>query len=107
MGFGSLRSAGRRTLCRAGAILDRDETLVLLEPAKHLDLLDLLAGSPATCTCAPSRRPARTSPTRSAAARRAVAIDETPRVLRSSETPNARKAYNYTRAAYERSRSRT
>jgi len=31
-----------RSLSCAGAILDRDGTIVLLEPAKHLELLDLL-----------------------------------------------------------------
>lgn len=64
-------------------------------------------GSPATCTCAPSRRPARTSSTRSAAAPR-VSATRRLRVRRApARLPEARKAYNYTRAAYERGRSRT
>jgi hypothetical protein len=64
-----------RSLRRARAILDRDETILLLEPAKHLQLLDLVDRI-AGCTCAPSKQPASTSSTRSAAAPRASAMRE-------------------------------
>jgi hypothetical protein len=88
-------------------ILDRDETIMLLEPAKHLDLLDLLdriAGNLHMRAFQESREHLFNPLSRNSEGQRYA---EAPRPPRSSETPDARKAYNYTRAAYERSRSRT
>jgi hypothetical protein len=96
-----------RSLRRAGAILDRHETIVLLEPAKHLELLDRLdriAGNLHMRAFQQAREDLFNPLSRSSEGRRYAAA---PRAPRSSETPEARKAYNYTRAAYERSRSRT
>ncbi len=94
------------SLRRAGAILDRDGTIVLLEPAKHLKLLDFLdrvAGNLHMRAFQRAREDLFNPLSRSSEGRRYV---EAPRAPGSSETPDARKAYNYTRAAYERSRSR-
>jgi hypothetical protein len=96
-----------RWLRRAGAILDRDGTIVLLEPAKHLELLDLLdriAGNLHVRAFQNAREHLFDPLSHSSEGRRYA---QAPRVPRSSETPEARKAYNYTQAAYERSRSRT
>jgi DNA-binding FadR family transcriptional regulator len=96
-----------RSLRRADALLDRDGTIVLLEPAKHLDLLDRLdriAGNLHMRAFQQAREDLFNPLSRSSEGRRYAAA---PRAPRSSETPEARKAYNYTRAAYERSRSRT
>ncbi len=96
-----------RSLRRADAILDRDGTIVLLEPAKHLELLDLLgriAGNLHMRAFQEAREHLFNPLNRSSEGQRYA---ETPRAPRRSETPEARKAYNYTRATYERSRSRT
>jgi hypothetical protein len=95
-----------RSLRRAGAILDRHETIVLLEPAKHLELLDRLdriAGNLHMRAFQEAREHI-FNPLRRTSQGQGYA--QAPREPRSSETPEARKAYNYTRAAYERSRSR-
>lgn len=94
-----------RSLRRAGAILDRDETIMLLEPSKHLELLDLLdriAGNLHMRAFQTARERLFNPLTRSSEGWRYA---QAPRTPRSSETPQARKAYNYTRAAYERGRS--
>jgi hypothetical protein len=95
-----------RSLRRAGAILDRHETIVLLEPAKHLDLLDLLdriAGNLHMRAFQDARENLFNPLSRIAEGRRYAQAPSEPRPSESSE---ARKAYNYTRAAYARSRSR-
>jgi hypothetical protein len=96
-----------RSLRRAGAILDRDETIVLLEPAKHLHLLDLMdriAGNLHMRAFQEARGHLFNPLSRGSEGQRYA---RTPRAPRPSETVEARKAYNYTRAAYKRSRSRT
>jgi hypothetical protein len=96
-----------RSLRRAGAILDRDEMIVLIEPAKHLELLDLLdriAGNLHMRAFQQAREDLFNPLSRSSEGSRYA---QAPRAPRSSATPDARKAYNYTRAAYERNRSRT
>lgn len=78
----------------------------LLEPAKHLDLLDLLdriAGNLHMRAFQEAREHLFNPLSRTSDGQRYA---EAPRSPRSSETPEARKAYNYTQAAYERSRSR-
>jgi hypothetical protein len=92
-----------RSLRRAGALLDRDGMLVLLEPAKHVELLDRLdriAGNLHMQAFQRARADLFNPLGRSSEGRRYASA---PRAPRSSETPEARKAYNYTRAAYERS----
>jgi hypothetical protein len=94
-----------RSLSRAGAILDRDGTIVMLEPGKHLELLDLLdriAGNLHMRAFQKARKDLFNPLSRSSEGSRYA---QAPRTPRSSETPEARKAYNYTQAAYERSRS--
>jgi hypothetical protein len=96
-----------RSLRRAGAIAaERNGPIVLLEPAKHLELLDLLdriAGNLHMRAFQQAREELFDPLSRSSEGRRYAAA---PRAPHSSETPDARKAYNYTRAAYERNRSR-
>jgi hypothetical protein len=80
---------------------------VLLEPAKHLELLELLdriAGNLHMRAFQDTRERLFNPLSRSSDGRRYA---EAPRSPRSSETPDARKTYNYTRAAYQRTRSRT
>jgi hypothetical protein len=105
-GDGARISEQLRSLHRACAILDRDGTIVLLEPAKHLELVDLLdriAGNLHMHAFQQAREDLFNPLSRSSEGSRYA---EAPGPPRSSETPDARKAYNYTRAAYERSRSR-
>lgn len=95
-----------RSLRRAGALLDRDGTIVLLEPAKHLDLLDRLdriAGNLHMRAFQQAREHLFDPLSRSSEGRRYATA---PRAPRSSEDPAATKAFNYARAAYGRSRSR-
>ncbi len=96
-----------RSLRRAGVILDRDETIVLLEPAKHLEVLDRLdriAGNLHMRAFQEAREHLFNPLSRSSEGQRYAQAPRSPRL---SETPEARKAYNYARAAYQRSRSRT
>ena len=105
-GDGARISEQLRSLHRARAILDRDGTIVLLEPAKHLELVDLLdriAGNLHMRAFQQAREDLFNPLSRSSEGSRYA---EAPGPPRSSETPDACKAYNYTRAAYERSRSR-
>lgn len=95
-----------RSLHRAGAILDRNETIVLLEPAKHLQLLDHLdriAGNLHMRAFQQAREDLFDPLCRSSEGRRYATA---PRAPRSSENPAATKAFNYARAAYGRSRLR-
>jgi hypothetical protein len=96
-----------RALRRAGAVVDRGGTIVLLEPAGVLELLerlDRIAGNLHMRAFETAREHLYNPSRRSSEGERYA---QPPGEPQSSESAAARKAYNYTRAAYERSRSRT
>jgi|GEM_PF-5811464 len=93
-------------LRRSGAILQRGKTIVLREPAKHLELLDRLdrvAGNLHMRAFQTARKQLFEPTARAAEGARYA---QAPRRPQSSESPAAAKAYNYTRAAHERSLTR-
>jgi hypothetical protein len=95
-----------RALRRAGTIIDRAGTIVLLEPAKHLELLDRLdriAANLHMSAFQTARQDLFNPASRDSEGDRYA---QPPRDPQPSENAAATKAYNYTRAAYARTRAR-
>ena|ERR1700686_3689158 len=95
-----------RSLRRAGAILDRDDMIVLLEPAEHLELLDLLDRIAGNLHMRAFERSRRSLFDPTVRAGEGILYASVARPPRPSENRAATKAFNYSHAAYERSRSR-